>query len=124
MKSGNMDMHYGASRLIFQRAEELRKFPTHEEEIVWGYLKGNQLGVKFRRQHPLLFYIADFYCHALKLVIEIDGLVHNKTDVKINDSIRQKEIESLGIHVVRFTNTQVLQTPEIILQSLMNKIKE
>lgn len=55
-----VDMHYGASKLIFQKAEELRKFPTHEEEIVWGFISKNQLGVKFRRQHPIWNYIADF----------------------------------------------------------------
>jgi very-short-patch-repair endonuclease/dTDP-glucose pyrophosphorylase len=124
MKSGNIDMHYGASKLIFQRAEELRKFPTYEEEIVWGYLSGNKLGVKFRRQHPVFLYVADFYCHSLKLVIEIDGGIHNKTDVKINDAIRQTEIESFGIKVIRFTNEQVIKTPEIILQSISDTIKD
>ena len=88
MKNENINMHYGASKLIFQRAEELRKQCTWEEEIIWGYLSANKLGVKFRRQHPLLFYVADFYCHQLKLVIEIDGGIHNKADVKINDAIR------------------------------------
>jgi MurNAc alpha-1-phosphate uridylyltransferase len=124
MKGDNTNMHYGASHLIFKRAEELRKFTTHEEEIVWGYLKGNQLGVKFRRQHPVLFYIADFYCHTLKLVIEIDGSVHNKTDVKITDAIRQKKIEDLGIKVIRFTNQQVKNSPENILEKIIEKITE
>jgi very-short-patch-repair endonuclease len=122
--AGGQQMHYGASKLIFQRAEELRKFPTHEEQIVWEYLSGKKLGIKFRRQHPLFLYIADFYCHSLKLVIEIDGGIHNKTDVKINDSIRQEQIESFGIKVIRFTNEQVLKTPEIILQSISDTIKE
>lgn len=107
-------MHYGASKLIFQRAEQLRKFCTWEEEVIWGYLSANKMGVKFRRQHPLLFYVADFYCHQLKLVVEIDGGVHNKEDVKINDEIRQREIEELGITVIRFTNLQL----KIILKKL------
>ncbi len=110
--------------LLFKRAEELRKFPTHEEDIIWGFLKGNQSGVRFRRQHPLLFYIADFYCHQIKLVIEIDGSVHNKEEVKINDAIRQKEIEDLGISVLRFTNTQVKNNPELILEQINKKIQE
>ena len=124
MSAGYNDMHYGASKLIFQRAQELRKFPTHEEEIMWGYLSGNKLGIKFRRQHPLSNYIADFYCHSLKLVVEIDGGIHNKADVKINDELRQKEIESLGIKVIRFTNYQVLNKPENILEMINKKIKE
>ena len=117
-------MHYGASKFIFQMAEELRKSPTHEEEIVWGSLSRNQLGVKFRRQHPIFLYVADFYCHSVKLVIEIDGSIHNKSEVKINDAIRQAEIESFGIKVIRFTNQQVIQTPEIILQQISDTIKE
>jgi N-acetyl-alpha-D-muramate 1-phosphate uridylyltransferase len=124
MKSGNISMHYGASKLIFQRAEELKKFCTWEEEIVWGYLSGNKLGVKFRRQHPLLFYVADFYCHQLKLVIEIDGGIHNKADVKINDEIRQREIEELGITVIRFTNSQVKNNIEKIVEEVNKKIEE
>ncbi|MEP6711815.1 MAG: DUF559 domain-containing protein [Ferruginibacter sp.] len=83
MKGRINNMHYGASHLLFKRSDELRKFTTHEEDIIWGYLKGNQFGLKFRRQHPLLFYVVDFYCHALKLVIEIDGSIHNKADVKL-----------------------------------------
>ena len=124
MSAGYNDMHYGASKLIFQRAEELRKFPTHEEEIMWGYLSGNKLGIKFRRQHPLSNYIADFYCHSLKLVVEIDGGIHNKADVKINDELRQKEIESLGIKVIRFTNYQVINKPESIIKMINKTIKE
>ncbi len=124
MKSGNSNMHYGASKLLFQRAEELRKYCTWEEKIIWGYLSGNKLGVKFRRQHPVLFYIADFYCHRLKLVIEIDGGIHNKEDVKINDEIRQREIEELGIAIIRFTNTQVKNNPELILEQINKKIEE
>jgi cyclase len=71
------NMFYGASKLIFQKAEELRKNMTHAELLMWGILKGNQLGVKFRRQHPVSFYIVDFYCHELKLVIEVDGSIHD-----------------------------------------------
>lgn len=119
-----INMYYGASKILFQRAEVLRGNPTHEEEIIWGYLKRNQLGVKFRRQHPLLFYIADFYCYELKLVIEIDGSIHDNENVKINDEFRQKQIEDLGIKVIRFTNAQVKQTPENILMSISNTIKE
>lgn len=117
-------MHFGASHLLFQRALELRKFSTHEEDIIWGYIKGKQLGVKFRRQHPILFYIVDFYCHELKLVIEIDGSVHKEDSVKINDVHRQNEIEELGISVLRFTNTQVKLNAEIILNQINKEIKE
>ncbi len=124
MRGHSNDMHFGASHLLFERAAELRKFSTYAEDIIWVYLKGNQLGVKFRRQHPLLFYIADFYCHQLKLVIEIDGSVHNKEDVKIDDATRQNEIEDLGITVMRFSNFQVKNNPENILEQINKKIEK
>jgi very-short-patch-repair endonuclease len=60
LKTGNINMFYGASKLIFRRAEELRKLPTHEEILMWGYLKENQLGVKFRRQHQYYFILLIF----------------------------------------------------------------
>lgn len=117
-------MHYGASELIFKRAEELRKFPTHAEVVIWGHLKGKSLNVKFRRQHPLFLYIADFYCHSLKLVIEIDGSIHNKDEQKIHDSIRQQHIESFGIAVMRVKNEEVLLTPENVLLKINEEIQK
>ena len=117
-------MHYGASELIFKRAEELRKFPTHAEVVIWGHLKGNSLHVKFRRQHPLFLYIADFYCHSLKLVIEVDGSIHNKNEHKINDAIRQGHIESFGIAVIRVKNEEVLLRPEHVLLRISEQIQK
>ena len=69
-------------------------------------------------------YVADFYCHSLKLVIEIDRGIHNNSDIKINDAIRQSHIESFEIKVIRFTNEQFLKTPEIILQTISNTVKD
>jgi len=67
------DMWKGASPRIFSNARKLRENATEAEEILWLELRENQLdGYKFRRQHPLSIYIADFYCHKLTLVIEID----------------------------------------------------
>jgi very-short-patch-repair endonuclease len=94
--------------LIFQRAEELRKNMTPAEEIMWGMLKGNQLEVKFRRQHPVSCYIADFYCHELKLIIEIDGSVPNLEKIKLDDAVRELDLKQLGLKVFRFTNDDVL----------------
>ena len=64
-------MFYGASPLIFERAKKLRNKTTESEGMLWNRINGKQLGVKFRRQHPLSNYIADFYCHELKLIIEL-----------------------------------------------------
>ena len=96
MKYLKKKMFFGASAPIFRNAEALRYSMTAAEELLWGHLKGQQLGVKFRRQHPLGIYIADFYCHKHKLVIELDGSIHNRIDVAQNDIERQINLELDG----------------------------
>ncbi len=115
-------MHYGAHPLIFKKAEELRNKMTDAEEILWNYLKTNQWNLKFRRQHPLSIYVADFYCHQLKLVIEIDGSVHAIEEVKKNDAIREKNLQDMGLNVIRFKNEDVLKQPEIIFKIIEEKL--
>ncbi len=95
-------MFLGADHLIFKNAQDLRKRITEAEMLLWGYLKSNQLGVKFRRQHPLGIYIADFYCHRHKLIIELDGSIHDLPEIAANDIIRQKSLEADGIRFLRF----------------------
>ena len=97
-----MGMHYGAHPLIFRKAEELRNRMTHAEELLWNYLKTNEWKIKFRRQHSISLYVADFYCHKLKLVIEVDGSIHENEDVKRNDIEREANLKSLGLHILRF----------------------
>ena len=106
-KSGGM--FEGASHLIFAKAKNLRKNMTDAEMVLWGHLKAGVNGCKIRRQHPIGQYIADFYCHKAKLVIELDGSIHNEIAVKENDQIRQKNLEALGYCVIRFTNEEVLK---------------
>ena len=76
------NMFYGASHLIFKRAEELRNRMTSAEEILWKHIHINEWKLKFRRQHPIWNYVVDFYCHGIKLVIELDGGIHDAEDVK------------------------------------------
>lgn len=116
------DMHYGAIKPIFENAEYLRKNMTHEEKIVWAYLSNNQMGFKFRRQHPIWMYIADFYCHELKLVIEIDGSIHNLNDVKMKDVIRENDLVDFGITVLRFTNETVRSEMEVVIKNITETI--
>lgn len=100
-------MFLGADSNIFENARVLRGNPTHAEMLLWSYLRQKPLGFKFRRQHPISIYIADFYCHALKLIIEVDGKVHNDFDVRKKDIERQKYLESEGISFLRFKNEEV-----------------
>jgi very-short-patch-repair endonuclease len=115
------DMWKGASPQIFFYAKHLRENLTEAEEILWSELRNNKLeGYKFRRQHPLNNYIADFYCHKLKLVIEIDGGYHQTTEQKQLDAERTEMIEFQGLQVIRFTNEEVIQD----IKNVLNKIKE
>ncbi|MCS3734142.1 cyclase [Mucilaginibacter dorajii] len=116
-------MFFGAGAQIFKNAEVLRYNMTPAEELLWGHLKGQQLGVKFRIQHPLGIYIADFYCHQHKLVIELDGSIHNRIDVAQSDIERQINLELDGIKVIRFTNDQVFNNLNKILEQINTQIK-
>ena len=111
-------MFYGASSIIFQRAEELRNTMTSAERIIWKHLHINPWRIKFRRQHPISNYVVDFYCHQLKLVIEIDGNIHDHDEVKRNDTARENELKSLGLRVMRFKNEQVYKNSNSVLEQI------
>ena len=111
-------MFLGADKLLFERASALRKQQTFAEEILWDYLRTKPLGFKFRRQHPFASYILDFYCHRLRLAIEVDGSVHQQDDVKENDEIRQKQLEEAGLSFLRFTNDQIILRLEAVIQQI------
>jgi very-short-patch-repair endonuclease len=115
-------MFEGASNLIFENAKQLRKNMTDAEIALWIHLKGGINGFKFRRQHPIGFYIADFFCHKVKLIIEIDGSIHNNIEVKEIDEKRQAELENWGYIIIRFTNEEALNKPEDVLKNITQKI--
>jgi len=110
------NMFYGAGPIIFELAKKLRNNVTHTEMILWGRLKQYFPSLKFRRQHPISLYIADFYCHSEKLIIEIDGSIHQLNEVKENDKIRQEHLENLGLKIIRFTTDDILNNLEATLQ--------
>lgn len=90
---GRIKMFEGASPLIFRNAGRLREDMTTAELFLWNHLRGNQLGIRFRSQHPINLYIADFYCHRSKLVIEIVGGIHQLPEIKAIDQERQLFLE-------------------------------
>ncbi len=118
--SDEPNMFYGASSIIFENAKRLRNNVTDAEQILWNSISNKQLGVKFRRQHPISFFIADFYCHEKKLIIELDGSIHNLPEVIKKDIERQKALEKFGIKVIRFKNFELYNN----LNSVLEKIKE
>ena len=115
------DMWKGASPYIFSNAKKLRENPTEAEDRLWVELRNKLLdGYKFRRQHPLSIYIADFYCHELKLVIEVDGGYHQTKEQLLLDKRRTANIEFQAFKVIRFANEEVM----LNLLAVTDKIKE
>ena len=113
-------MFYGANAGTLRTAGILRKNMTKAELILWDKLRDKEIfKSKFRRQHPIDIFIVDFYCHEYKLVIEIDGEIHNNEENSEYDNNRMAELQKLGIIVLRFTNDQVIyKLNEVILRIL------
>ena len=119
------DFHYGAHPKLIKRARELRQCMTPAERALWRILRRKQLaGYYFRRQHPIKYYIVDFYCHSERLVVEVDGSIHLKPENKQYDARRTAVINRFGIDVLRFTNEQVLQSPQWVLSAILGFIRQ
>jgi very-short-patch-repair endonuclease len=114
-------MFEGASNVLFENAKQLRKNMTAAEIALWMHLKAGVNGFKFRRQHPIGLYIADFYCHKVKLIVEVDGPVHNDINVNELDEKRQAQLGQWGYIIIRFTNEEVLRIPEEVLSCITKK---
>ena len=115
------NLTWAAKPDIFCKAKELRKSMTVAEEILWEHLRDNKLdGLKFRRQHPLDIFIADFYCHEKKLVIELDGGIHDSLEQKEYDEGRTFELEEKGFKILRFRNEEVINNIEDVLSRIKN----
>jgi very-short-patch-repair endonuclease len=118
------DMHYGSNPFTFQKAVELRNSMTKAESVLWEELRNKRfIGLKFRRQHPIGRFIVDFYCHKLKLVIELDGGIHDLPEVAENDKNREEELREFGLNVIRFTNEEILQNTKETLIKMEQIIK-
>lgn len=104
-------------------AREKRHDPTPAEEILWERLRREQVkGTHFRRQHVVERFIVDFYCSQARLVVEVDGPVHDYTPEE--DAIRQEYLESLGLRIVRFTNEQVLQEADTVINLIAEALPD
>ena len=96
-------------KLLKEFVSQHRKKPTEAESVLWNYLRGDQLsGYSFRRQHIIGNYITDFICFSKKLVVEVDGLIHQLPDNKLNDETRTQWLKDKGYKVIRFTNNEVV----------------
>ena len=107
-------------------ANRLRKEMTKAEACLWKYVlrAGKMKGFSFRRQRPVLKYIADFMCKELMLIIEVDGSIHQQEEVITNDEVRQKALEEAGFTVLRFTNDEVLKDIQSVYSHLEDWIEK
>jgi very-short-patch-repair endonuclease len=108
-----------------EKRQKLRNNMTKAEKMLWDKIKGKQIeSCKFRRQYSVAQFIIDFYCPELKLAIEIDGESHFQEDAVRYDQQRQIFIESAGIIFLRFTNNEVFENLNSILEIITEKIRE
>jgi very-short-patch-repair endonuclease len=115
----SQNLFYGASPEIHRRARELRKNLTPAELKLWDLLRSKSIGnLKFRRQHPIYQYIADFYCHELRLVIELDGGVHDEVGQQEYDRNRDLVIGEFDIQILRFKNEEVINDPIKVMEKV------
>lgn len=103
---------------------QLRKNPTEPEKRFWSWVRAKQLGTKFRRQQGIGKYIVDFYCAESGLIIEIDGDSHYTEDAKKHDNERTIFLQSKGFQVVRFTNLEVMQNKDGVLQTVASCMEQ
>ncbi|HUX58726.1 MAG TPA: endonuclease domain-containing protein [Bacteroidales bacterium] len=118
-------MFYGADSTTLRAAAILRRNMTLSEFLLWKKLKDRKIfNTKFRRQHPVDIFIVDFYCHEYKLVIEIDGEIHNNKEVHEYDLNRSAELNKFGIRVIRFSNDQIIYKIDQVLTAINEVISE
>jgi len=112
--------HYNYNKKLQPLARQLRRSLAKSEACLWHYaLKEKQLkGYQFRRQRPILQYIADFFCKELKLIIEIDGITHDNKVSRSKDLQREACLTKAGFKIVRFTDDEVLENMDGVISRL------
>ena len=108
-----------ATGTSMRTARQQRRNMSPPEVKLWTLLRRSPAGIRFRRQHPIGPFVADFYCPAAKLVIEIDGLIHDSENAQERDASRDELIRGLGLQVLRIPATEVLADPIAVAESLV-----
>jgi very-short-patch-repair endonuclease len=120
---------YGHSMLPYERnlkplSQALRSSMTDAELVLWAKLRRKQLfGFQFYRQKPIGRFIVDFYCPKAQLVIEVDGGQHYTTEGEAQDSIRDAYLHNIGLLILRFSNTDVLQNIEGVIGKIVRYLE-
>lgn len=112
---------YSNKRSLINRRKLLRKNPTKAEHILWRELYGGKIGIRFRRQYSIGSYIVDFYCHQFRLIIEVDGPIHDEQkeyDLRRENFLKKREFE-----IIRFKNDEVLFEREKVMEKIKSACK-
>jgi len=108
---------------LIEQARRMRKGPTQAEALLWEKLRKRRLGgLRFRRQNIIYVFIVDFYCPEAKMVIEVDGPVHEKQ--KEYDRVREECLKELGYQIVRFSNKDVIKDIEMVLAEIYDACRD
>jgi very-short-patch-repair endonuclease len=110
-------------RKMIELAREFRKEPTQSEDVLWQALRGKKLdGIKFLRQQPIGYFVVDFYNSAYRLVVEVDGLIHESQQEA--DASRQQILEELGLNVLRIKAEVVEKNLPVALDLIRDRIRQ
>lgn len=116
---------YEVPAYLVKLTRVLRRRSTSAEALLWECLRDRRLlGAKFRRQHAIGRYVADFYCHETRLVIELDGASHTRQRQREYDALRDRELQRQGLRVLRLKDEVVLESPTRALQTIAQVILE
>jgi len=126
MPRKNLRPHITYNKSLTEKARDLRQQPTPAEKQFWYVIREMPFSktYAFNRQKPIGEYIVDFYCHELGLVVEIDGDTHSGPEAEARDQNRTEFLESKGLRVIRFTNHEVLNSIEGVIQILIRTLEE
>ncbi|SRR6266545_2348505 len=107
------------------RARELRRNATQAEAAMWDLLRHRRLrGLKFRRQFPIATFVGDFCCYSQRLIVELDGNVHDEPAQAAHDENRDEYLKSRGYKILRIPNHRLFQDPESVLEEICRVAQE
>ena len=109
-------------KLLREFAKKNKQYPTEAEKMLWEYIRSEQLWFKFNRQHIVGDYIVDFICLEKGLVIEVDGGYHSEYEQMQRDECRTEHLEDMGLKVIRFSNEEVLNNIESVLDNIRKEL--
>ncbi len=110
------------SKSLLERRRDLRNNSTYTEELLWEEIRGSKLGFKLKRQHSIGKYIIDFFCSSKRLIVEIDGGIHELKDNQEYDLVRDKFFTDLGYTVLRIKSNEVEDNMKEVLQKIRGKL--